>query len=290
LENISHSNNGRIVFAGFGALGRLCLQALVKEGWKITLVLTHKDESERGLSSYCRDLKINQSFEDVRKSEALRLQIEKIGIVDFLVSVNYRYILPADILSRANVAFNIHGSLLPQYRGRTPHVWAIINGENESGVTAHIMTGKVDAGDIITQTRIRIDELDTGYKLLKKYESAYAGCLIESLHALQAGKQLTPQSTIHASYFGKRTPDMGYIDFRLPGLAVINFIRAQAKPYPGAYGYFPDGSKITVHRAVIADKSRENPETPIGQFFFEGKRLYVRCSDSTLEFVDFELK
>lgn len=290
MENLSPSDNRRIVFAGFGTLGRLCLQALVKEGWKIALVLTHADETESGLSSYCRDLKINQSFEDVRKSKALGLQIEAIGIVDFIVSVNYRYILPTDILSRAKVAFNIHGSLLPQYRGRTPHVWAIINGESEAGVTAHIMTGKVDAGDIITQTRIPIKELDTGYELLKKYESAYADCLIESLHILQAGKRLTPQSTIYASYFGKRTPDMGYIDFRLPGVAVINFIRAQAKPYPGAYAYFPDGSKITVHRAVFADRSGENPETPMGHFFFEGKKLYVRCSDSTLELVDFEMK
>ncbi|MFO1525285.1 MAG: methionyl-tRNA formyltransferase [Turneriella sp.] len=289
MENSSPFSNQRIIFAGFGTLGKVCLEALVKNDWKIALVLTHKDDTDSSLSSYCRNLGINQSLEDARKSKLLRQQISSLGVVDFIVSINYRYILPMAVLSGAKTAFNIHGSLLPQYRGRTPHVWAIINGESEAGVTAHIMTDKVDAGDIITQTRIPIEELDTGYALLKKYESAYPACLIESLRILQAGKQLTPQSTVQGSYFGKRTADMGYIDFRLPGLAVINFIRAQAKPYPGAYAFFPDGSKVIVHRAVFAGQRMGGHEKLVGQLFFENKKLYVHCSDAVIEFVEFEI-
>ncbi len=92
---------------------------------------------------------------------------------DFILSVNYLFILEEDFLNRAKFGINFHGSLLPKYRGRTPHVWAIINGEKEAGITAHLMNAKCDDGDIVKQVRVPIGIDDTGATILERYNEIY---------------------------------------------------------------------------------------------------------------------
>ena len=173
---------------------------------------------------------------------------------DNIISVNYLFILEPDILDRVkNVAVNFHGSLLPKYRGRTPHVWAIINGEKEAGITAHLMNSKCDDGDIVKQIVVPIGENETGADILVKYNSIYPG-LVKSIISDIEGNTLkhTPQDTTKATYFGKRTPADGKIIWDWQKERIRNWVRAQAFPYPGAFALFK-GNKIIINKVEYSD-------------------------------------
>jgi methionyl-tRNA formyltransferase len=207
-------------------------------------------------------------------------------VPDYLISVNYRYIIPFEILKIANYSLNIHGSLLPKYRGRTPHVWSIINGEQYSGVTCHLIEESVDTGDIIKQKKILIDENDTGFSLLKKFEHIYPELLLDSLDHLEKNKSLLKQNEENASYFGKRIPEMGYIDFYKDCLEVKNFIRAQSNPYPGAYYFLANGKKIIIDRI---EETHFCFEGSIGQIKAIEDKYFVKCKNGNLEILEYRV-
>ena len=144
----------------------------------------------------------------------------------------------------------------------------------------------MDTGDIIDQISIKIDDDDTGYSLLKKYEKLYPQLLINSLAKLEKNQPLIKQNDNEASYYGKRTPDMGYIDFRKDAKDVINFIRAQANPYPGAYYYLVDGRKIIINKVVVDESAKI---LPIGVICLIDKEYYVRCKDAVLKIIDYKI-
>lgn len=277
----------RIVFCGFGRLGKECMRALVELGHQIQFVLTHNEEEEASVDTFARDLGIEYSYVDSRKSIELITKKVRSAKPELLVSVNYRYIIPKEIFGLAKFAINIHGSLLPKYRGRTPHVWSIINGEKESGITCHLIEETVDTGDIISQIKIPIEDDDTGYSLLNKFESNYPKLLINSIDRLEKGTKFVKQAEECASYYGKRTPDMGYIDFRKSGSEVINFIRAQAEPYPGAYYYLLDGRKIIINKISISEL--KHLDIPIGVIREVEENYIVRCKDCVLQIKDYRI-
>ncbi|GAA4068782.1 methionyl-tRNA formyltransferase [Amphibacillus indicireducens] len=277
----------KVIFCGFGKLGRDCMKAILENGYQIKYVMTHRENEVNSVDTFAQSAGIEYSYVDARKNlRDLTEQIKSIS-PDFLISVNYRYIIPKEIFTLADFALNIHGSLLPKYRGRTPHVWSIINGETESGITCHLIEESVDTGDIISQKVIPIELKDTGYSLLKKFESEYPTLLIDSIEKLINGSDLTKQDDKFASYYGKRTPDMGYIDFRKKASEVIDFVRAQAEPYPGAYYYLLDGRKIIINRIAIHEINDFNTE--IGVIIEMDNRYYVRCEDQTLRIEDYRV-
>lgn len=277
----------KVIFCGFGKLGKDCMKAILEKGYQIKYVMTHRENEVNSVDTFAQSEGIEYSYVDARKNlRDLSEQIESIS-PDFLISVNYRYIIPKEIFALANFALNIHGSLLPKYRGRTPHVWSIINGETESGITCHLIEESVDTGDIISQKVIPIEPKDTGYSLLKKFESEYPILLIDSLEKLINGSDLFKQGDKFASYYGKRTPDMGYIDFRKKASEVINFVRAQADPYPGAYYYLLDGKKIIINRMAIHEINDFNTE--IGVIKKVVNHYYVRCKDYILRIEDYRV-
>ncbi|WP_214781722.1 methionyl-tRNA formyltransferase [Exiguobacterium sp. S3] len=278
----------RMIFCGFGKLGKVCLDTLIQNKYDVVFVLTHKDMSEHSVDSYCEVNNIPYSYIDVRKEGNKLLEQILIENSIYLVSVNYRYILPSKIINSVEVAINLHGSLLPKYRGRTPHVWSIINGETYSGVTSHLIDEGVDTGNIIKQIRIKIEEDDTGYDLLIKFEKEYPDLLLDSLTDIQSGILPKVQNESQGSYFGRRTPEMGYIDFFKNTIEVINFVRAQAKPYPGAYYYLKNGSKIIIHKIIQCSDSISNLDT-IGVIEKIDSDYYVRCKDNVLKIVDYEI-
>lgn len=276
-----------IIFCGFGELGKKCLIELEARGYKIEYVLTHEENKNDSVDTYSEQRGIKYSYLDSRKNiEEISGKIKTIK-PEFLVSVNYRYIIPEEIYKLARFAINVHGSLLPKYRGRTPHVWSIINGEKESGVTCHIMGNNVDAGDIISQIKIPIEKNDTGYSLLKKFELNYPSIVIDSINKITNGVNLVKQDENLASYYGKRTPDMGYIDFRRTGIEIINFIRAQAEPYPGAYYYLVDGRRIIINK--IAKCEWNNLDIPIGVIKIINNQYVVRCKDCLLKLEEYRI-
>jgi methionyl-tRNA formyltransferase len=181
--------------------------------------------------------------------------------VDVIVSINYLFLIEEDIINHSNMlTFNIHGSLLPKYRGRTPHVWAIINGENKAGITAHIIDSGCDTGKIINQIEIPIDKEDTGAIMLEKYAKAYYPLVKKILKDVVNNQlNLTIQNEEDATYFGKRTPADGAINWDWTKKAIKNWVRAQANPYPGAFTYYKN------HKVIIDKVSFSNERTSKNQ-------------------------
>jgi len=225
-----------------GDLGRDTLQKIIFN-FDIAFVLT--DNNSQEIFKICKSNEIPFFKGNPRKG--LGYDFIKNKEVDVIVSVNYLFMVERDIINHPKkLIFNIHGSLLPKYRGRTPHVWAIINNEKETGITAHIIDEKCDAGDIIAQIKIPINKRDTGADILSKYKLEYYNLVAGVLEKLKKGKlELMKQDENLATYFGKRTAEDGKINWNWKKERIVNWIRAQAFPYPGAFSYVKD-QKIVI--------------------------------------------
>ncbi|MCG7848055.1 MAG: methionyl-tRNA formyltransferase, partial [ANME-2 cluster archaeon] len=147
---------------------------------------------------------------------------------------------------------NIHPSYLPVYRGQHVVNWAIINGENETGVTIHYIDEGIDTGDIIIQKKVPISYEDTAKTLHDKIYSEACELVIDVIHSIASGKQIISkkQDDKKATYFHPRVPEDGRIDWNKSGLEIYNLIRGLAKPWPGAYGYIK-GKKIIIWSAIF---------------------------------------
>jgi methionyl-tRNA formyltransferase len=173
--------------------------------------------------------------------------------LDVFLSVNYLFLLDKEIINSASFAINIHGSLLPKYRGRTPHVWAIINNEKITGVTAHFIDEGCDTGDIIVQKKIKILPAHTGAKVLAEFEKIYPLLTSEVIDQIMSGTISSKvQDNSKATYFGKRTPDDGEIDWSWQKERIRNWVRAQAYPYPGAFTYC-DNKRVIIDKIIFSN-------------------------------------
>lgn len=174
--------------------------------------------------------------------------------VDLLLSINYLYIVENDIISWPRLgAINFHGSLLPKYRGRTPHVWAIINNESITGVTAHLMTIECDEGDIVDQVQMEIGVNDTGADILNKYGEIYPAMVSRVIDSFELGKvEFRKQDSMKATYFNKRSAEDGRIDWSWQRERIRNWVRAQALPYPGAFALI-DNEKVIIDKVEFDD-------------------------------------
>lgn len=277
------------IFAGFGSLGAICLQTLLNIGYKVGFVLTHSSNDSFSVQKICESAGIEHTIHDIRKKEVPELAKIENKHQKLMISVNYRYILPPELLNAFRLSLNLHGSLLPKYRGRTPHVWAIINGERETGVTCHLMEATVDTGAIVHQIPLNIEEKDTGGTLLKKFEQIYPDCLKHSLNKINASVSFTPQDESKATYFGKRIPEMGYIDFTKDMQSAVDFIRAQTKPYPGAYCYLPNGRKLIVYAAEALSNENKFAGGEVGSIMHMNQMYVARFKDGNIQFTDFEV-
>lgn len=173
--------------------------------------------------------------------------------VDLILSINYIFIIEKDLIEMAQYIINFHGSLLPKYRGRTPHVWAIINNETKAGITAHVIDEGCDSGPIILQRIINIEPEMTGADLLKLYNSYYPDLISEVIRKYKNNDFiLTPQDNKKASYFGKRTPEDGEINWNWQKERIKNWVRSQANPYPGAFTFL-NKRKIVIDKISFSD-------------------------------------
>lgn len=238
-----------IGFLGSGHLGFEVLKRIVSQ-YAICAVLTDKKSSD--IILYCKENAIEYFVGNPRNGQGASF-LSAIKI-DLLVSVNYLFIVEADILIQpVRLSVNFHGSLLPKYRGRTPHVWAIINSERETGVTAHVMTQGCDEGDIIEQKTVPIEDDDTGHSILMKYNLLYPNFVVEVLNKIESGNyQLRKQNHEIATFFGKRTPEDGLIDWNWQKKRVYNWVRALAAPYPSAFS-FQQGVKVKINKVEYSD-------------------------------------
>ncbi|WP_063656840.1 bifunctional UDP-4-amino-4-deoxy-L-arabinose formyltransferase/UDP-glucuronic acid oxidase ArnA [Candidatus Arsenophonus triatominarum] len=272
-----------IVFA-YHDIGCVGLKALQKAGFEIQAVFTHTDDpKENHFFSSAARLGVEMGLsvfapENVNHS----LWIERIEKMqpDVIFSFYYRHMLSQELLALApKGAFNLHGSLLPKYRGRVPINWAILHGETETGVTLHKMIAKADAGDIVAQKKISIDATDTALVLHKKIRQAAEQLLADTLPLIKMGDySATPQDESKATYFGRRSAEDGLIDWSKSANEVNNLVRAVTEPYPGAFTYLAE-SKMIVWRARVLEKSHDKlPGTIIST-----EPLQIACGQGVLE-------
>ena len=225
-----------------GDIGKDSLEKIILD-YEVSFVLT--DSNSLSIIELCINHKIPFFKGNPRDGNAYAFV--KNYNIDVIISINYLFLIKSDIINHPKIlSFNVHGSLLPKYRGRTPHVWSIINNEKNTGITAHVMDTGCDTGDIITKIIIPINENDTGFDILNKYRSEYYNLVKDVIKKIETGNlNLIKQDEKSSTYFGKRTPEDGKINWHWQKQRIKNWVRALAYPYPGAFSYF-DNKKIII--------------------------------------------
>jgi methionyl-tRNA formyltransferase len=280
-----------VVFA-YHDVGVRCLRTLLARGVEVPLVFTHLDSPDENIwfDSVARHARWHGITVLTPEDPNLAQTVERIRALrpDFLFSFYYRAMLGAELLSLpTRGAFNMHGSLLPKYRGRVPVNWAVLHGEQETGATLHAMVAKPDAGDIVDRQAVPILPDDTAVEVFRKVTVAAEVALHRCLPALIAGTaRLTPQDLSAGSYFGRRTARDGAIDWQRGALAVHNLIRAVAPPYPAAYSE-AQGMPLRILRSLPAAPSDMRAEPPLLRW--RDGNVYALCHDGALKLLEFEL-
>ena len=247
-----------VVFA-YHDVGVNCLKALLHAGIQIDLVVTHQDDPNENVwfgsvAKLCEEQKIPCITPNANQLIDLTPQIQKLA-PDYLFSFYYRHMIPAELLACAKIAaLNMHGSLLPKYRGRAPVNWAILHGETQTGATLHIMEAKPDAGDIVGQSAVSIDANETATDVFGKVSQAAVQLMNQVLPDLVQGHvPRKPNLLAEGSYFGGRKPADGQILWQQTAKQVHDLVRAVAPPYPGAFTDWQG------RRMIVARTSPEGP-------------------------------
>jgi methionyl-tRNA formyltransferase len=280
-----------VVFA-YHNMGIAGLEALKRNGIGISAVFTHRDDpgenvwfgsvadwaEKKGIPVFCPETVNSAEWVD---------QIRRMA-PDVLFSFYYRKLLKGDILQiPAAGAYNLHGSLLPAYRGRCPVNWVLVRGEKRTGVTLHHMIEQADAGDIVGQREILIGFEDTAATLYAKLCSGAGELLDELLPLIQKGTApRISQDPERASYFGGREPTDGKIDWFWPVERIYNLVRAVTEPYPGAFTGLGD-KKVLIWRAL--PERIAGPGSVPGTVVLTGEDVHVRAVDGRLRLLEIEV-
>ena len=269
-----------VVFA-YHDIGVRCLEALLELGVEIKLVVTHQDNpsEEIWFGSVAETAQRNGiaviTPEDPNTPEVAG-QLRQCK-PDFIFSFYYRNMLSPELLDIPRQgAFNVHGSLLPKYRGRVPVNWAIIHGERECGVSLHRMVVKPDAGKLLAQQAVPILINDTAHEVFQKLKCAAESLILDQVPRMIAGTSIeTPLDLAKGSYFSGRRPQDGKIDWTLPARQIHDLIRAVAPPYPGAF--FQSGAR---HIELLGSYYRgEKARSSDPGIYFENRNFQADCCD-----------
>ncbi len=271
-----------VVFA-YSEVGVRCLRELLAQDVKIPLVFTHADDPHErqwfsSVSELARahDLRVEapddpNAVEWIAEGRRAR--------PDFIFSFYYRHMLSASWLALPKRgALNMHGSLLPKYRGRAPVHWAIIHGETVTGASLHYMLEKPDAGALVDQQSVPILENDTALEVSIKVSEAARQVLERSLPKLIAGSAAARALDLtQGSYFGRRRPEDGRIDWRAASRVIHDLVRAVAPPFPGAFTEL-NGQTLGIWETLIDRGPARHPERAPCLYSEDG-RWYADCKD-----------
>ena len=278
----------KILFFGFSDIGYQCLKYLIDEEYYVIGVFTHDTDPHEKQWFKTAESLAKENFIPVFKPSTLKTKkwYRKVKYMqpDLILSLYYRNIIPEEIFSQAKFgAYNMHGSYLPTYRGRAPLNWAIINGENYSGVSLHVLEKTFDTGAIVDQEKVEFTEDEYVADIQPRITDAGVKLFKRSLEKLLDGNpQTTPQNENNATYFGKRTPEDGRIDFNKSAKDVYNLIRALSKPFPGAFAQI-NGKDTIFWRAKIGDET----DLPAGTIV-NTSPLTIACSDKLIVAEEYE--
>lgn len=241
----------RVLLFAYSEIGTECLEFLLERQVNVVALYTHPDATGEKIwfrtpATVARQAGIPvYTPESVNTPEA-RAQIAALAPA-LIISAYYRHMISTKLLALAPLgAFNLHGSLLPRYRGRAPLNWALVHGEPRVGLTLHRMVARADAGAIVDQEGVEIPPRDTAEQAFRKVLPLVRVIFARQIDALLAGTAPeTPQDESQATYFGARTPEHGRISWSAPSQQIFNLIRAVTDPYPGAFTEL-GGSRLMV--------------------------------------------
>jgi methionyl-tRNA formyltransferase len=238
----------RIVLFGYGEMGSTGLEFLLGQGEDVAAAITHRDDpAEKRWYRSLAEVAGNQGVPVIYGEEVdLEREVGRLS-PDLILSFYYRSMIPMKVLRKAPAgALNLHGSLLPRLRGRAPINWALVECEEETGVTLHHMVKAPDAGDIVAQRGWKIGPRDTAKDLFFRAVEEAKLLLRDSWPGIRAGTApRIPQDPSKATYRGRRRPDDGRIDWNAPTRRIDGLVRAVTEPFPGAFTFL-DGRKLMV--------------------------------------------
>jgi methionyl-tRNA formyltransferase len=273
-----------VVFA-YHDVGVRCLKVLLSGEVAVPLVVTVADDPRENrwfasVADTARDYGLPVAMPGEADGEALAQRVAQLA-PDFVFSFYYRSMLGAPILRAARLgALNMHGSLLPKYRGRAPVNWAILNGERQTGATLHYMVERADAGDIVDQLAVPILADDDAREVFGKVTAAAEIVLARSLPGLIAGNApRRPQRLEPGQYFGRRRPEDGRIDWSQPAGRIHDLVRAVAPPFPGAFTEV-DGRAWRIHRTRV-EPGTIAPSAAARLYGAQG-RCFAACRDGSV--------
>ncbi len=270
----------RAVVFGYHDVGVRCLQALLSAGLSIPLVVTSADDPTEArwfgsMEATAREYGLTV-VTDHPASPQLTRRVRALS-PEFIFSFYYRSLLGPQLLQAATRgALNVHGSLLPKYRGRAPVNWAILHGERETGATLHYMVERADAGDIVDQLAVPILDNDDAREVFHKVTVAAETIVARSVPGLIAGTAPRQAQRLEpGQYFGRRRPQDGEIDWSKSAAEIHNLVRAVAPPFPGAFTTVGN-EKWWIHKT-----RREGAVQPVEPAWLYGKaaQCFVACRD-----------
>ena len=269
----------RVVLFGYQTWGYRTLEALLGTEHEVVLAVTHPPSDhayEKIWNDSVADLATTRGIPVElrnRPDDSLVLRLKEVD-PDLIVANNWRTWLPPEVFSLPrHGTLNVHDSLLPAYAGFSPLIWALINGEPEVGVTAHLMNEDLDAGDIVTQRAIPVGPTDTATDLFHRTVDLIAPVVAEALPRIASGEVTPiPQDRTKASFFHKRSIEDSRIDWTWPADILERLVRAQSDPYPNAFTYH-NGTRLRIIDAAV---SRANYGGTPGRIFIrEGDGVVI---------------
>lgn len=278
-----------VVFA-YHNVGVRCLSVLLAHGVDVALVVTHLDNPKENIwfdsvAALAALHGIPVITPDNPNTPEVIAQIRALQ-PDFYFSFYYREMLKKELLDiPKRGALNMHGSLLPKYRGRVPVNWAIIRGESETGSTLHYMTEKPDNGDIVAQQAVPILPNDSALQVFQKVTVAAEMALNNVLPDLLAGRAVAVQQDLSkGGYFGGRKAEDGVIDWSQSARDIHNLVRAVAPPYPGATTTLL-GKLMRILQTLPTKCTATG--TP-ASFYVKEDKAYAICGSGVLQVLSFE--
>ena len=278
----------RILFMGTPDFAVPCLDAIYKKGYEVVGAVTQPDKPKgRGhklVPPPIKELAIENNIEIFQpnslKNESFLPELQRLN-PDLIVVVAYGKILPSYILDYPKYGcINVHASLLPKYRGAAPIQWAVIDGEEVSGVTTMQMNEGLDTGDMIMKTEIILEKKETGGSLFDKLASEGAKLCVETLEALEnKTASWEPQGETPTAYARMLDKEIGNIKWEKTAVQIERLIRG-LNPWPSAYTDW-NGKVMKIWEADVVDKNNEAVPGTIVKVEKDG--FYVQTGDGQIK-------